>query len=105
MFSIFGPGTFNELNGSLTELMGKDASISSRAFREEKKIEETLKSLFKKTCIERKVYKEEHASLPALLKKIKYSGVRGPGIAARKVWSRGMLNKLEKVYKKNFGKI
>lgn len=104
-FSTFGPDTFRELRASLKELFGKSIKISSSHFMEEGKIRGVLCNLFKKVILEKKVYKERYNSLEGLLKKIKYSGIRGAGTSARNIWSPKALADLEKIYKKKFKKI
>lgn len=101
LFSTFGPGTFIELNESLKRLFGENASISSGNFLEKEKIEKILKGFFKQMEVEKKIYKEEYSSLKELLKKIKYSGVRGAGINTKNFWSPGILSDLENLYGKN----
>ncbi|MEA3305918.1 MAG: malonyl-ACP O-methyltransferase BioC [Candidatus Omnitrophota bacterium] len=100
-FSIFGPLTFNELDGSLKELYGDEAAISSRGFAEKETIEKILKGLFRKIEVEQKIYKERYASLLKLLKKIKYTGTRGNGLN-KNFWTAGKADKTEKIYKKKY---
>lgn len=101
-FSIFGPGTFFELNESLQQLSGKPSSIDASQFIEKKKIKEILRGLFRNSELERKVYKEESLGLSQLLKKIKYTGIRGRAFDKKGLWTHKMLNELERIYKQRF---
>lgn len=101
-FSLFGPFTLFELNESLRELLGKTISISSLNFIEKEKIKKVLQRTFSKVEVEAKIYKERYNSLPQLLKKIKYTGVRGSGIEGRRFWTSKTVHDLERIYKKKF---
>lgn len=104
-FSIFGHLTFYELNKSLKEISGKDASVSSSEFIEKEKIHKIMKELFREIAIDEYMYKEKHPSLLELLKKIKYTGTRGNGINKNGFWTPRMMHELEKIYKKKFENI
>lgn len=100
LFSAFGPLTFYELDNSLKELSGRYSKISSCNFFEKTTIEKILKCLFKEIEVEQKVYKESHDSLSELLKKIKYTGVRGNGAGKRRLWTSKTVSDLEKIYRR-----
>lgn len=120
-FSIFGPLTFYELNQSLRGVFGEGVSISSCNFIEKVKIKKILEKYFKEVDIEQKIYKEKYTSLSELLKKIKYSGIRGNGVNPvrdtkalegnakvsngvnkKGFWMPKMVNDLEEIYRKRF---
>jgi malonyl-CoA O-methyltransferase len=98
LFSVFGPLTFYELDRSLKELVGEDATISSCYFLKRAEIEKILKCLFKEIEIEQKIYKENYNSLSELLKKIKYTGTKGNGLNKKRFWTPKIANDLEKIY-------
>lgn len=100
LFSIFGPRTFYELNKSLN-VFGKNTLVTSSNFSKIEKIRKILKSLFKKVVVEQRIYKERYNSLSELLKKIKYSGIRGNSIN-RGIWTPQTIYNLEKIYKNNY---
>jgi len=102
LFSAFGPLTFYELDRSLKELLGKDATISSCYFLKREGLEKILKYLFKEIEIEQKIYKENYNSLSELLKKIKYTGTRGNPLNKKTFWTPKIVNDLEKIYTKRF---
>ena len=104
-FSLFGPLTFFELNISLRELFEEETAISSSGFVEKEILEEVLKPLFSEVEVEEELYKERYGSLDELLKKIKYSGVRGGGLGRSGFWTQEKLDRLEDIYKNNFGEI
>jgi malonyl-CoA O-methyltransferase len=102
LFSIFGPETFRELGRSLKALLGKDTAISSSFFPGEKRVSRILNRYFRDVNVKRKIYKRQYKTLPELLKKIKYSGVRGNGANRDNPWSSRMLCELEKIYRDRF---
>jgi len=102
-FSTFGPDTFCELSQSLREMYRRrEVSLSSCNFPQKTEVEKILKVLFKEVEIERKIHKEEYNLLPELLRKIKYSGVRGAGLDRKAFWTPGTIEELQKVYKGKF---
>jgi len=102
-FSTFGPNTFYELNQSLREMYRRrEVSLSSRNFPQKTKIEKILKVLFGEVEVERKIHKEKYNLLSELLRKIKYSGVRGRGMGRKTFWTPGIIEELQKVYKDKF---
>ena len=103
-FSTFGPRTFFELNESLGAISAKNSSISSLAFVGKDDIEGMMKELFKKPEVEKFTYRERYASLPDLMKSIKYTGVRGDG-GSKGFWTPGIVRRIESVYKQKFGGI
>lgn len=105
LFSIFGPHTYFELNMSLRELSGKNISIDSCRFIGKNKLNEILKKYFKKVFLEEEIFQENHESLLQLLKKIKYTGTTGNGIAYDGFWTFKRVEDLEKIYKKKFSNL
>lgn len=103
-FSLFGPRTFFELNESLKELPTKATTINSQNFIEKKRLEEILQGLFSEVEVAEITYKERYDSLPQLLEKIRYTGVRGSG-GKGIFWTTKTVNALEKIYKKKFQEI
>lgn len=98
-FSIFGPQTFLELNEVLQEFSGNSLSVDAYGFIESKKIEKILKRLFRGVEVEKKLYQEENMSFTQLLKKIKYTGVRGEALNKKGLWTAKMLKELDKIYR------
>jgi malonyl-CoA O-methyltransferase len=105
LFSTFGPLTFKELNIALRELLGGTALTNSIRFPEKASIRKMLKGNFKKSEVKEKIYLEGHPSLLELLKKIKYSGIRGYGTNKKGFWTSNMVQELEHIYRKRFGEI
>lgn len=104
-FSIFGSLTFNELNKSIKELFGEKILIISCNFKEKVGLEKILRVLFRKVEIDGEIYKERYASLSELLKKIRYTGIKGNSIGRKGLWTPKMIDELEKVYKEKFKEI
>jgi len=89
-FSIFGPATFRELNDILKNKL-KNTSVAADNFIGEEKIREILGKNFKKIRIKEFIYQESFPRLKDLLDKIKYTGVRGEGLAGRAHLNRRLL--------------
>jgi len=102
-FSIFGPHTFCELNTALMHVCRE--RIDSANFCDRHKLEMMLKDSFSSVRIKEIRYQETFASLKKLLEKIKYSGIRGNGLAKKVYFSRGLLEKLERAYLDRFQEI
>lgn len=104
-FSTFGPSTFCELDTALKELFGKEISISSCYFIKREAIKKILEHLFKNVVIDEEIYKEDYNSLKELLKKIRYTGVKGNGTNGKNLWTSNIMSGLEEIYKNRFKKI
>jgi len=104
VFTAFGPETFFELNVALGETL-KGISTQASKFVAKDKLERLLNSEFNQVDLREVKYKESFTSLSGLLRKIKYSGIRG-GTPENKVsFSRRMLKDIEQIYLARFGRI
>lgn len=104
LFSIFGPGTFCELNECLKNVF-PDVSLTADNFLSKQKIEAILGRNFAKYNIQEIIRAETFIDLRDLLKKIKYTGIRGSGIGGKSLLFPKILEKLEKIYFKKFEEI
>jgi len=104
LFSIFGPGTYEELSYVLKPLAGNE-NISAANFTSLSKIKRIFKNSFKSFNHEKKIYQDEFISLKGLLKNIKYTGVRGAGLQSNICFTANILKKLEQAYIKRYSKI
>ncbi len=104
VFSAFGPRTFSELNFSLKKVL-QSPFIQAEFFLDKLVLKSTLVRNFGKVKISEARYEEEFSSLNDLLRKIKYSGIRGSGVGRGVQINRSMLKELEKVYLSKFGRI
>ena len=105
IFSTFGPLTFSELGKCLKNSFGGENSLSATEFISFKNLKRTMESIFKEVDIKEKSYKKEYKSLPDLLKNIKYTGAKGRGLIEKNVWTYKTIDRIEKLYIDNFGKI
>ncbi|MGA2774849.1 MAG: malonyl-ACP O-methyltransferase BioC [Candidatus Omnitrophota bacterium] len=103
-FSVFGPQTFSELNISLGSVL-KDISTSASKFITKARLERFLKIEFSEVEIQEARYKENFSSLAELLKKIKYSGIRGNNSEGRLYFNRRIIRDIEAAYLDKFGRI
>ncbi len=103
-FSIFGPRTFCELNKIIGE-MPVNRPIAAADFIDKDKIKEILKLNFKVIRFWEDEYTEVLPSLKYLLRKIKYTGVRGRGVYKAGVFTPHLLGELEKRYFDKFKEI
>jgi len=104
IFSLFGPQTFNELNDSFSAVL-EDFSIDAKKFPVRDKLERFLKDNFKAAKVSEIVYVEIFPDLKFLLKRLKYSGTRGSGLAGRAYLSKGFLQKAEDAYLEKYKEI
>ncbi len=104
-FSIFGPKTFPELKKSIALTIGEDITLTSDLFHNKETIGIILRKHLKDVLITERFIGRTHTSLTELLKRIKYSGTRGLGAGMGRIWSPGLLGKVEKNYLEQFGAI
>jgi len=104
-FSIYGPETFREFGEVLKSFLGKGVRLSSSEFASRDSVEKVLGKYFQGLEIRENIYVEEFPSLLDFLKDVKLSGTRGAGLGGRVRLGRWMLNDMEKMYIKRFGKI
>jgi len=104
-FSIFGPGTFAELQASLRSLYGHRAELQAGNFTGASEVEALLRDLFREVIVKEERYTEENGSLLTLLRKIKYTGTTGTGIVGNGLWTRRTIDTLEKIYRERFGSV
>ncbi|MBI4972806.1 MAG: malonyl-ACP O-methyltransferase BioC [Candidatus Omnitrophica bacterium] len=103
-FSIFGSHTFWELNASLKCLF-PNKDIVADSFLVKDKIKKLLQNNFKKTKIKEISYQERYDGLRDLLRKIKYTGVRGNGLGSKILFDHRHFKKLEEVYLNRFKEV
>jgi malonyl-CoA O-methyltransferase len=104
VFTVFGPETFSELNAALSEAL-RGISTQAGKFINKDRLEKFLKSEFSQVDLREVKYKESFSSLSGLLKKIKYSGIRGDSSENKVSFSRRMLKDIEQTYLARFGRI
>ncbi|MCX5715070.1 MAG: malonyl-ACP O-methyltransferase BioC [Candidatus Omnitrophica bacterium] len=97
LFSIFGPRTFIELNSALAQY-SKDKMVSAAGFLPQEKIEAIVKRNFREAQVREVIYQETFSSLADLLRKIKYTGIRGRAFNGWGLWSVGKLKAIERAY-------
>lgn len=105
LFSIFGPLTFCELNGSLKAVLGQRVKAVSDNFPDKGKLETILKRHSRKSVVTEEAVTKEYQTLMELLYEIKYTGTRGNGMDGLLSWSKGKLREVEEKYISNFGSI
>lgn len=98
-FSAFGPLTFCELSEALA------GPIAAERFMGEDGIRRALYGNFNEPRMKEFTYQESFATLLDLLKKIKYSGIRGNAAAGKVYLSPRNLSKIEEVYLNKFKEI
>ena len=100
-FTIFGPETFYELNAVLGAVLDNISTASSR-FVSKNKLQSFLQEEFREVDIQEAKYREIFPDLLGLLRKIKYSGVKGWDSASRVTFNRRILKDIEKTYLSKF---
>lgn len=104
-FSIFGKDTFKELNLSLKEFFNGRISIFADGFLDMDSLYRITNKISNRVYIKEAIYKEECNSLFELLKKIKYSGTNFIIHNRRGLFTTNILNRIQDIYIKKFGKI
>jgi malonyl-CoA O-methyltransferase len=104
VFSAFGPRTFCELADSLSRLLGRTVTISSKIFQDHRMYECYLRCVFHEVTVECQCMEQVYDSLWDLLKTIKYTGVRGIGLGTHSL-SRREIAALETIYLATYGRI
>ncbi len=97
IFSIFGPRTFYELNDALAACL-KDKSIPAAAFLPRNKIERILRRNFNGIQIRQVIHQETFSCLRDLLRKIKYTGIRGEAVNGKGILGPRKLRQIEEAY-------
>jgi malonyl-CoA O-methyltransferase len=107
VFSVFGPSTFAELAASLRKIVKeKDISVASSDFLEKEKLARLLTKFFTQVSIKELLVEREYPSTTDLLKEIKYTGTQGCAARGDFIWTHGLLDRLEDVYRNdNKGRI
>ena len=105
IFSTFGPLTFSELGMALKKVLGPAAEISAGNFLAERTLAAIMKRHFSDSMVEESIIRRRYASIEELLMHIKYTGVRGSGIAGIPSWTRAVLDAVEKAYISEIGMI
>ena len=101
IFSTFGPNTFCELDWVLKSLF-KEAAVAANFFASRGKLEELLRKNFRPCRVIEEIHRESFISLRELLRNIKYSGIRGNGLAKKRFFSRSNLDKMQELYLDKF---
>ncbi len=104
LFSIFGPDTFKELNESLSSL-GMRASGNGVSFISQETLRSLLENNFREVEIKEFTYEEDFTCLKDLLRKIKYTGIRGEGLGNKTLLTPKVINRLENRYLDKFKEI
>ena len=103
-FSVFGPLTYRELNSAMAGVLG-GTTVPASGFIDKEAMGEMLLRNFKEISIKERVIKESLPDLKKLLDKIKYTGVRGDTGREGRIFTAGILKKLEEEYLKIHKKI
>lgn len=104
-FSIYGPGTFAELESVLEMRLGKGEWLSSRDFIRPCDLEKMVKKHFTDAEFEERNIPVSFISLLDLLHDIKLSGARGRGLGARRNIGKDLMREMEDLYIKQYGGI
>ncbi|MBU1083941.1 MAG: methyltransferase domain-containing protein [Candidatus Omnitrophota bacterium] len=101
-FSIYGPGTFRELQEVLSEHFGRYIRLTSAAFPDGRTVENIIRKYFKRVRRKEEEFMPDFISLWDLLRDIKKSGARGNGIQGDIFLGKYTVKALEKAYVDRF---
>lgn len=104
-FSIYGPGTFRELDDILSGRFGKKKWLYASGFMDAGTLAKSLSGDFAEVDIKEEFYTQECGSLLGLMKGIKLTGTKAQGIEPRFFMGKGLLKELEAAYLKKYGSI
>ncbi len=103
VFSLFGSDTFSELSTAVSLAAGRDTPLSSRRFFSRHCLQEVMERVFCSCRVQEEIIQEEYPGVRELLRTIKYSGTRGQGIAFKGLLTPRFIDRLETVYRREFG--
>jgi malonyl-CoA O-methyltransferase len=103
-FATFGPETFRELRWSIQAATGGTIRIASDGFPNRGQIQSFLPSRAMPSVTEA-FHIHRFETLRDLLLSIKKTGVRGLGAQPPIRWTRGLLDRVESVYRDRYGEI
>ncbi|MDD5069513.1 MAG: malonyl-ACP O-methyltransferase BioC [Candidatus Omnitrophica bacterium] len=103
--SMFGPGTFYELQETFENFFKEEITITSNEFAGKGYLESVMEEVFKESIVEQFYYTQKFSSLKELLKSIKYTGARGFGLNNRITLTENRLLALEHLYRQEFKNI
>lgn len=104
LFSAFGPRTFRELGGALHAASGRDPALTAAGFPDGEHWRLALAERDPSPTVEVLEWREEFPSLLALLRRIKYTGTRGRGLAGMTM-TKNLLQLTEEHYRERQGGI
>lgn len=102
-FSYFGPRTYRELRRCLAEVTGEGEALDAASFADKSRLSQLLNTYFRSYRVEERRFRQDFDDLRDLLRSIKLTGARGRRSGVR--WTPGMLKKLERTYREEFGRI
>ncbi len=97
-FSVYGPATFCELNKVLSACFGERKWLHAGTFAGREDIERMLSAYFEGPEISEGFFGQEYPALLDLMKAVKFTGTRGPGLSPRIFLGKRRLEELEKLY-------
>jgi malonyl-CoA O-methyltransferase len=103
-FSIFGPRTFEELSNAWAACW-PSSTLPSVGFLPLEGIAKILQRCFLVSQTREEIYQEIFPTLKDLLRKIKYTGVRGPVLNGQGVLWPGKLKAIEQAYLERYKQI
>ncbi|MFT5171108.1 MAG: malonyl-CoA O-methyltransferase [Candidatus Marinamargulisbacteria bacterium] len=101
-FSVFGPGTYTELESTLSRLLGKNIELEASRFRRPDTYKAMLTPLFNKVSVGSTVETLTFRDFVSLIRSIKYTGTKGSGISERRIWTRRLIAQADQLYRDSF---
>lgn len=104
-FSMYGPGTFIELQKVFLYHFGRRSLLSSSSFLPYEKVKNRLRRHFANFELTEEHFTVDFSSFWDFLRNIKYSGGRGEGLPADIFIGKDKIKEMERTYMKKFGRI
>lgn len=105
LFSMYGSGTFAELNDVLSGRLGKRKWLYASGFMDKEKLDRSLSGSFSSIDIQEKFYEQECDSLLDFIKGMKLSGTNGKDAGNGFFMGKELLKELEALYIRKYGSI
>ncbi|HNW92989.1 MAG TPA: methyltransferase domain-containing protein [bacterium] len=98
LFAAFGPRTFCELGDALAAVCGPRCRVAAAAFPDAEHWRLALRAAGFAPWLDVQEWREEFPDLLALLRRIKYTGTRGPGLPGMTM-THALLQRIEQCYR------
>lgn len=105
VFSVYGPGTFFELDEVLCRKLGGGPWIDAKSFLSCDELNAMMKRHFVGHKLVEKRFNVEYQSLTDFMRSVKLSGATGGGLAGKVFFGKKLASEIEEIYRQRFNGI